>query len=82
MAGQLSAGMVCANSHTGVTSEIPLDAAIAFLEPELPTETTQGRAGAICQSAADWGAQKTALEQACRMLGNRCKYMKVYSPIK
>lgn len=32
------------------------------------------RGAAIMMSAADWGAMKTALEVACRELGNSCSY--------
>lgn len=61
--GQLSAGMNCAETLSDKTSELNFDQALDFLE-----------SGAICQSAADWGKQKTALELACRQLGNRCTY--------
>jgi len=30
------------------------------------------RGGAVCESAEDWNKKKTALEQACRILGKRC----------
>jgi hypothetical protein len=39
---------------------------VAFLEPD------KIRGGAICQPLSDFMAQKTAIEQACVLLGNRC----------
>ena len=74
VAGVLSAGMICANTHSGAKREMDLDASIVFLEAELPTDVTPGRAGAMCMSVSDWNGMKTALEKACRMLGTRCKY--------
>lgn len=32
------------------------------------------RGGAVLQSADDFNKNKTALEQACRLLGNRCSF--------
>lgn len=37
-------------------------------------EPGQDKAPAVCQSASDEMKIKIALEQACRMLGNRCTY--------
>lgn len=37
-----------------------------WLEPQ------EGRGGAICRSDEDFTKQKTALEQACALLKNRC----------
>lgn len=64
----MSAGGDCAETISGETSRLTLDEYLAFLEPQLEPE----RAGALCQSAADWGRLKTAFEQACRKLGARC----------
>lgn len=44
------------------------DEYVAFLEPN------NERGGALCQSSEDWNKQKTALEEACRELGPRCRY--------
>lgn len=68
VAGKLAAGMICAETISGKTSEMTLDETIVFLEP------TDKRAGAICKSADDSNKEKTALEKACRELGNRCTY--------
>lgn len=66
VSGVLADGAICATSISHETSELTLDEFILFLEP------TEARGGAICQSAEDWGRLKTALEKACRLLGNRC----------
>ena len=71
VAGSLMAGGICAETLTGKTSDMTFDEFVTFLEPQ--TGATP-RPGAICQSADDWNAQKTVLEQACRMLGARCTY--------
>lgn len=47
---------------------------IDFLEPQPAHGGNPARAGAICESAADWTKKKTALEQACRELGRRCSF--------
>jgi len=70
VAGTLLGGAICAETLTGVKSEMTFDEYMEFLEPQ---EAPTPRAGAICQSAEDWGKQKTALEQACRELGSNCK---------
>ena len=69
VSGVLDAGMICAENLTGIKSEMNLEQVIEFLEPQsLPSP----RAGAICMSPDDFNAMKTALEQACRDLGERC----------
>ncbi|NTU74270.1 hypothetical protein HGB07_09115 [Candidatus Roizmanbacteria bacterium] len=45
-----------------------LDEFIDFLEP------TDTRGGAVCMSGDDWTALKTAIEQLCRRMGNKCTY--------
>lgn len=79
VAGTMSAGAICAETLTDHKTEMDLDTWIEFLEPQLersdpsdPAKVLPARAGALCQSAEDWNKQKTALEQACRMLGKRC----------
>lgn len=81
VAGVLAAGAICAETITGKTSDMTLDQFLDFLEPKAerpdpndPSATIPGRAGAICQSAEDWGRIKTTLEQACRELGSKCSY--------
>lgn len=68
VAGKLDAGMVGAETNTDWTGDMTLDETISFLEP------TDARAGAICMSAYDFNRLKTALEQACRAVGKKCKY--------
>jgi hypothetical protein len=79
VAGVISAGAMCAETITGIQSDLSFDEFLDFLEPQEerpdpahPGQTLPARGGAVCQSASDWGAQKTALEQACRILGRRC----------
>lgn len=74
VAGVLAAGAFCAETITGQTRDMTLDEYFDFLEPKEAHDDVPARAGAVCQSADDWGAQKTALEQACRVLGKRCTY--------
>lgn len=45
----------------------------AYIDPDTHL-LVAAHGAAIIQSAADWGAQKSALEEACRELGNRCSY--------
>lgn len=81
LAGVWDAGAFCAETITGIKSTMTLDEYLDFLSPQEskpdpmdPTKTIPARAGAVCQSTFDWGRQKTALEQACRILGRRCPY--------
>lgn len=81
LAGVWDAGAFCAETITGIQSQMTLDEYLDFLSPQDerpdpmdPTKTLPARAGAVCQSTFDWGRQKTALEQACRILGKRCPY--------
>lgn len=63
VAGIFAAGMDC--SHVGHDENTEMDAKemIDFLE-----------AGAICMSAEDRSAEKTAIERACVKLGNGCSF--------
>jgi hypothetical protein len=81
VSGVMADGAICAETLTDKTSELTLTEWIDFLEPQPerpdpvhPGETLPARAGAMCQSSEDWNKMKTALEQACRELGNRCSY--------
>lgn len=67
-AGSLLRGAVCAESLTGKTRNMTWAEFQDMLEP------TAERAGAICRTVEDDAKIKTALEQACRMLGRRCSY--------
>jgi len=68
VSGSLVDGAICAETLTGETSEMNAVEYVYFLEPN--TE----RGGAICESADDFNKEKTALEQACRLLGKKCTY--------
>lgn len=61
--GKILAGMDCADSNTGAKSRLTYEETIAFI-----------KAGAVCRSSSDFNRQKTALEEACRILGMRCSY--------
>lgn len=50
-----------------------IEAMPAYTDPDTGAPMP-AHGAAIVQSAADWGAQKSALEEACRELGNRCSY--------
>ncbi len=66
VAGKLSNGGFCAESNTSKITILSYDEYMAFLEPS----ATKG--AAICQSSADYGALKTALDDACRAMGDGC----------
>lgn len=70
VAGRFSEGMICAEAQTDKTFDLTFKEAVEFLEPKPEAH----RAGAICQSAEDFGKIKDALEKACRELGNNCTY--------
>ena len=71
-AGSLSAGAICAETVTHKTSDLTFDEYISFLEPQPASSGLPARAGAICESPADWNAMATALEQECKALGGQC----------
>ncbi len=80
-AGTLAAGAFCAETLTGKTRDMTTDQFFDYLEPqaarpdpENPGHDLPARGGAVCQTVDDWNAQKTALEQACRILGKNCTY--------
>ena len=74
VSGLMSAGMDCAETLTPKTRSLNLDETIKFLEPHADPDPKKKRAGAMCQSSADWNKMKTALEQACKILGSKCAY--------
>lgn len=81
VAGLLKAGSVCGETLTDKTYDLDFAQTIDMLEPkpERPDpdhagQTLPARAGAIFESAEDYGKNHTALEQACRALGKRCSY--------
>ena len=68
----MNAGADCATNLTGEITEMDLDEFIDFLEPNEET----GKGGAIIMSAAHWNNLKTAIEDACKRLGSKCKVQK------
>lgn len=73
VAGTMTAGMDCAYTLSDDTEEMDLKTSLEFLtaqpkrpDPLDPTKMLPERAGAICQSAEDWNADATTLEQACK----------------
>lgn len=61
VAGSVDFGGDCAYTGSDKTDEMTFEEFIAFLN-----------AGAICQSAEDFGKQKTAMDDACVLLGSKC----------
>ncbi len=74
VAGEMDNGALCAKSNGQPCPDLSFDEFLDFLEPAEATETAPARAGAVCVSFEDDQKQKTALEQACRSLGNRCSF--------
>ena len=81
VAGRLKAGADCVHTLSDEERSMNLDELITWLEPqEAKVDPKSGkiispeRGAAICQSAADFNSNKTALEQACYALGNACSY--------
>ncbi len=79
VAGIFQAGMDCATDQTSTISELNFSQMIDFLEaqperpdPDHPGKTLPARAGAICEPDDDFTDLKTALEQACVELKDRC----------
>jgi hypothetical protein len=65
---------MCSHTLTSETRELTVDEFFNFLEPKEASEGEPARAGAVCESTSDYGAKKSALEQACRILGKNCTY--------
>jgi tetrahydromethanopterin S-methyltransferase subunit G len=81
VAGVMAAGADCAYTLTDKTESMTLDELIDFLEPQPerpdpknPGKMLPARGPAIIQSSDDWNHMKTALEQACAALEDRCSY--------
>lgn len=82
VAGEMSAGAICAETLTPSTFDLTLAEFLDMLEPVPdvvdPTDPSKvlvpGRAGAMVMTADDWLKNKTALESACRELGSKCSY--------
>jgi hypothetical protein len=77
-AGVLSAGGDCAETLSDTTSSLALDQWIEFLEPQAERVLPDGkiipaRGAALCMASGDFGKLKTAMEQACKLLGAKCQ---------
>lgn len=68
VAGDLSAGAICANTLKPDTRDMTLDEFIVFLSPN------EKKGAAICTSSHDFNEMKTSLEVACRLLESKCSY--------
>lgn len=67
--GLLVYGANCAETNTGLTSEMTADETVEFLQA---TDGSAGHAPAIIMSAEDFRVQKDALDSVCRALGSHC----------
>ena len=80
VAGVLSAGMDCANTHNKQTREMNLSETIDWLQASDEVKDKNGKViqpkkgAAVCQSAEHFNSFKTSLEVACKMLGSNCSY--------
>lgn len=68
MNGLISRGATCAETITGVTSQLTMGQTLDALEAQ------PGKPPAIWQSADDYGEETTELQVACRILGDSCSY--------
>lgn len=68
--GVMKAGAFCDWTLSSKPEDLTLDEWIAFLEPDPET----GKGAAVCEPSEHWNKKKTALEQACALLGDRCSY--------
>ena len=68
VAGVIYAGADCAHTIKDQPRSMSRDEFFDFLEPN------ETKGAALCQSATDAEKLKTALEQACKILGNKCTY--------
>lgn len=73
-AGLVSLGGICTHTLTSEKEVLSFDQWIDFLEAQEATQNSPAKGAAVCMSSIDWGAMKTELEIACRMLGKRCTY--------
>ncbi len=65
--GHLPQGMFCSTTVSRRERNLDFDQTIDFLH------ASETHGAALCQSSKDWTKIKTALEQACVLLGKRCK---------
>lgn len=80
VAGVEEAGMDCFHTLSDEEETIPPGKIKDFLEARPEIKDSKGKViqeahgAAICQPMEDWGAEHTALEQACQKLGAACTY--------
>lgn len=74
--GAIEAGAECGYSLSDEVVNMTPKEFIEFLEP------SPGKAAAVCSPASDFAADLTALEQACSLLGPRCKHSNLPSRIE
>ena len=79
--GLIRLGANCAETNTGKTSELTYEELVDYIQalPERPDPANPGqmlpkKGAAIITSSLDAGAEKTAMEEACRALGSKCSY--------
>lgn len=77
----MAAGADCDHTLSDQPRSMSLDEFIKFLEPQFEVKdpktgkvVSPARGAALCQSADDWNSLKTSLEQACKKMGNLCKF--------
>lgn len=70
-------GALCQDSNTLDNSKLGIDEFIYFLEAQEDDKTTpenESKGPALCISSNDFAKLKTAVEQLCHKLGNKCTY--------
>ena len=72
--GELSLGSTCANTITGVTSQLTTEQSLDMIEARPATAETPAHPPAIYQSAYDYGVETNELDIACRLLKSECSY--------
>ena len=78
--GRITNGALCGNSADDVVREITFGELVKMLEPQpewvdpVSGNKIPERGGAWITSNEDFTKVKTALDQACRLLKNRCTY--------
>lgn len=63
----LETGATCVNSNSDKSRELTGAQFVAFVEP------SDSKAPALCMSSTDFSKLKTAIEQLCHRLGQKCK---------
>lgn len=74
VSGRLAMGANCANTLTDQTRQLNLGEFIDFLEPRVSPTGDVVKGPALCMSTVDFEKLKTAIEQACQLLEQRCTY--------